>query len=138
MALGFSTTASFGNRTVNPDRGMSRTNTPVIFQAKFGDGYQQRIANGINNLDQEFGVTFNTRTKEEIDDIVGFFESTNGVTAFAFTVPDNASTEETTGILDNSGDNEKTIKVVCDRISQTYAYDNHYSLTATFRRVFEP
>ena len=91
MALGFSTTASFGNRTVNPDRGMSRTNTPVIFQAKFGDGYQQRIANGINNLDQEFGVTFNTRTKEEIDDIVGFFESTNGVTAFNFTFADTTA-----------------------------------------------
>ena len=73
MALGFSTTASFGDRTVNPDRGMSKKNTPVIFQAKFGDGYQQRIANGINNLDQEFGVSFATRKKAEIDYIVGFF-----------------------------------------------------------------
>ena len=52
MALGFSTTASFGNRTVVPDRGMNRKNKPVIFQAKFGDGYQQRIANGIKLIER--------------------------------------------------------------------------------------
>ena len=126
MALGFSTTASFGNRTVNPDRGMSRSNTPVIFQAKFGDGYQQRIANGINNLNQEFGVTFNTRTKEEIDDIVGFFESTNGVTAFNFTFADT-----------NASGDEETVKVYVSTFNQKWEYDDYYTLTATFVRVYE-
>ena len=48
MALGFSTGSSFGSRTIIPDKGMT-SNEPVIFKAEFGDGYQQRIANGINN-----------------------------------------------------------------------------------------
>ena len=126
MALGFSTTSSFGSRTVVPDKGLNRKNTPVIFQAKFGDGYQQRIANGINNLDQEFGVSFNTRTKAEIDDIVGFFESTNGVTAFDFTFPDT-----------NASGNEETVKVYVQDFTQTWEYDDFYSLTATFVRVYE-
>ena len=126
MALGFSTTASFGNRTVVPDRGMNRKNKPVIFQAKFGDGYQQRIANGINNLDQEFGVTFNTRTKAEIDDIVGFFESTNGVTAFNFTFPDT-----------NASGNEETVKVYVSDFDKKWEYDDYYTLTATLVRVYE-
>ena len=50
MAIGFSTTASFGNRTVVPDRGMGRSNTPIIFQAKFGDGYEQRSTFGLNSI----------------------------------------------------------------------------------------
>ena len=55
----------------------------------------KRVANGINNLKQEFSVSFATRPKAEIDDIVGFFESTNGVTAFDFTFADtNASGNE--------------------------------------------
>jgi hypothetical protein len=53
MALGFSTGATYGNRTIIPDKGMSRKNSPVIFRAEFGDGYEQRVANGINNLKQE-------------------------------------------------------------------------------------
>ena len=39
MALGFSTGSSFGSRTIVPDKGLSKTNTPVIFRAEFGDGY---------------------------------------------------------------------------------------------------
>ena len=126
MALGFSTTASFGNRTVVPDKGLSKTNKPVIFQSKFGDGYQQRIANGINNLEQTFSVTFKTRTKEEIDDIIGFFESTNGVTAFDFTFADT-----------NASGNEETVKVYVGDFSQNWEYDEFYTCNATFNRVYE-
>tara|TARA_B100000927_G_scaffold282858_1_gene269976 strand:+ start:1168 stop:1551 length:384 start_codon:yes stop_codon:yes gene_type:complete len=126
MALGFSTTASFGNRTVVPDKGLTKKNTPVIFQAKFGDGYQQRIANGINNLDQEFSVNFKTRTKEEIDDIVGFFESTKGVTDFDFTFADT-----------NASGNEETVKVYVSDFTQNWEYDDYYSCSATFVRVYE-
>ena len=68
MALGFSTGSSFGSRTIIPDKGMSRSNEHVIFKAEFGDGYQQRIANGINNLKQQFSVSFATREKAEIDE----------------------------------------------------------------------
>ena len=126
MALGFSTTASFGNRTVVPDKGMSRNNKPLIFQSKLGDGYEQRIANGINNLEQTFSVTFKTRTKAEIDDIIGFFESTNGVTAFDFTFADS-----------NASGNEETVKVYVGDFSQTWEYDDYYTCNATFNRVYE-
>ena len=126
MALGFSTGSSFGSRTIIPDKGMTRSNEPLVFVAEFGDGYQQRVANGINNLKQEFSVTFATREKAEIDDIVGFFESTNGVTAFDFTFPDT-----------NASGNEETVKVYVTQFSQNWDYDNFYTLSATFRRVYE-
>tara|TARA_B100000886_G_C20261706_1_gene423198 strand:- start:224 stop:607 length:384 start_codon:yes stop_codon:yes gene_type:complete len=126
MALGFSTGASFGSRTIVPDKGLSKSNEPVVFVAEFGDGYQQRIANGINNLKQEFSVSFATREKAEIDDIVGFFESTNGVTAFDFTFADT-----------NASGNEETVKVYVTQFSQNWDYDDYYTLSATFRRVYE-
>ena len=31
----------------------------------------------------------------------------------------------------------RTIKVVCKNWDQTYNYDNYYSLSATFERVYE-
>tara|TARA_R100000278_G_scaffold54111_3_gene45150 strand:+ start:152 stop:535 length:384 start_codon:yes stop_codon:yes gene_type:complete len=126
MALGFSTGSSFGSRTIIPDKGMSRSNEPVIFKAEFGDGYQQRIANGINNLKQQFSVSFATREKAEIDDIVGFFESTNGVTAFDFTFADT-----------NASGNEETVKVYVSEFTQNWDYDDFYTLSATFVRVYE-
>jgi phage-related protein len=126
MALGFSTGGSFGNRTIVPDRGMSKRNEPAVFIAEFGDGYEQRIANGINNLKQEFNVSFATREKAEIDDIVGFFESTNGVTAFNFTFADT-----------NASGNEETVKVYVKEFSQNWDYDDYYTLSATFKRVYE-
>ena len=125
MALGISTGSTYGNRTIVPDKGMSKSNEPKVFIAEFGDGYEQRVAAGINNLKQQFSVGFATRPKEEIDDIVGFFESTNGVTAFNFTYADS----------NNSG--ETTVKVYVSKFDQKWDYDDYYTCTATFVRVYE-
>jgi phage-related protein len=125
MALGFATTATYGSRQILPDKGMTRQTQPRVLLAQFGDGYEQRIANGINSLQESYSVSFNNRTKEEIDDITGYLGSLQGVTALSFTIPDS----------NNSG--ETTIKVICDSFSQSYSYDDFYSASATFRRVYE-
>ena len=137
MALGFTTTSAYGSRTIVPDKGMSREAKPRVRKIQFGDGYEQRTTFGINNIEEIYNVTFKTRERAEIEDIAGYLTSLNGVTAFNFTVPDFATTEETTGVLDSSTDNEKTIKVVCDTVTETYEYDSFYSLNAKFRRVYE-
>lgn len=108
---------------VSVDKGFSRTSQPVTHSMTFGDGYEQRVANGINNLQQTMSVTFNTRPKAEIDDLVAFFESLGGVSKFQMTI-------------DDSNGNE-TIKVVCKQWNQIWDFDNFYSLTATFERVYE-
>lgn len=122
MALGFTDLTS--TQRV-PDKGLNSSNTPRTFTVEFGDGYEQRIANGINALAQSFSVSFNTRPKAEIDDIIAFFVNKAGVTAFSFTYADS----------NNSG--ETTIKVVCEDWSQSWDYDNFYSASATFRKVYE-
>ena len=122
MALGFTDLTSTVRR---PDKMMSASSTPNIIETNFGDGYQQRIAKGINNLQQSYGVSFDNRTKEEIDDITAFFTNKGGVTKFDFTIPDS----------NNSG--ETTIKVVCSSWSQAYKTGDYYGCSATFRRVYE-
>ena len=111
---------------VQPDKQFTRANTPRVHLVKFGDGYEQRVVNGINNLQQEISVSFATRPKAEIDDLVAFFESLNGVSKFRFDIADT-----------NAGSNTETIKVVCSSWNQKWEYDDYYTLDATFRRVYE-
>ncbi len=122
MAIGFTDLTSTVRK---PDKSMTRSTKPKVLFAQFGDGYEQRLADGINTLEETFQVSFNTRTKEEIDDIVAFFENKAGVTAFTYTIPDS----------NNSG--ETAIKVVCSTWNKTWAYGDYYSATATFKRVYE-
>ena len=107
MAIGFTDLTSTVRK---PDKGMTRTGKPVVHLAKFGDGYEQRLVNGLNALTETFSISFNNRTKEEIDDIVAFFENKAGVTAFNYTIPDS----------NNSG--ETTVKVVCDTWKKTFRF----------------
>ena len=111
---------------VQPDKSLSRKNTPRVHLAQFGDGYEQRLQDGINSLKQEISVSFQTRPKAEIDDLVAFFESLNGVTKFRFDLADS-----------NAGSSTETIKVVCSEWEQKWEYDDYYTLDATFRRVYE-
>ena len=111
---------------VQPDKSLTRSNNPRTFTVQFGDGYEQRIQEGINNISHTFSVSFNNRPKADIDDIIAFFINKGGTTAFSFTYPDS-----------NVGGGEKTVKVVCEDFNQTYSYDDFYSCTASFRRVYE-
>ena len=128
MAIGFIIPASesyvSADTTVTPDRGLSRKAISRVRVAKFGDGYEQRIVDGINNIEESYRVKFSNRAKASVDDIVAFFESRKGA-SFNFTIPDT----------NNSG--ETTIKVVCGDYSLNYDNDTTYSCSATFRRVYE-
>ena len=59
---------------VQPDKGLTRSNTPRVLLANFGDGYEQRLADGINVLNQDMNISFSTRPKAEIDDLVAFLK----------------------------------------------------------------
>lgn len=126
MALGFTTSSAFGSRAILPDKGLSAAFAPRVLTAQFGDGYQQRVLDGINNSPRSFGVSFNTRTKAEIDDIAGYFNSLGATTKFNFVIPDT-----------NAGSDEDTVKVVCTTWNKVYDYGDFYSLSATFVEVFE-
>ena len=124
MAIGF--TLLDGSTQAIPDRGLQHTTKNRTLKVTFGDGYEQRLVDGINFKMQEFNVRFNNRTDDDADDIIAFFDNKKGVTAFDYTYPDT-----------NESGGEKTIKVVCESYNLTYVNDEHSSVDATFRRVYE-
>tara|TARA_B100000497_G_C7645840_1_gene388375 strand:- start:417 stop:812 length:396 start_codon:yes stop_codon:yes gene_type:complete len=105
------------------DRGLSRQFTPRVLTAKFGDGYEQRVADGVNPNNDSFSITFNNREAVKINEIAAFFDAKIGK-AFPFVV------------TDHSGDT--SVKVVCDNYSISYVSENFHSMSASLRRVYEP
>ena len=133
MALGFVLENNVGmpnSHRVTPDKNITRTVTPNVRTISFGDGYEQRIASGINSLKEEYQVNFTNRQRAEIDAIVETFNIRAGVTKFDFTLP--STTQDTAGSAA-----ENTIKVVCTNWTQTYVQDDFFTCSATFKRVYE-
>ena len=139
MAIGLATnTVQTGGGTVSAgtnitgfsgkvvyDKGVSQTPEPRVLKAQFGDGYEMRVRDGINNTPRSWGLTFNNRTKEDIDKLYKFINTLASVDTAKLTVP-------------NSVDGEETVTVVLEGYSRVLSYDSYYSLTCTAREVFEP
>ncbi len=112
---------------VMPDRGFSKKDKPRVLLTGFGDGYEQRLADGINVLTQSFSLNFKTRPKAEIDDLVTFFVSLGGVDVCKFTYADS-----------NAGGSETAIKAIARTWSQTFDHGDFYSLSVNLDRTYEP
>ena len=73
--------------TYTPDFGAELKEVPRVRVAKFGDGYEQRSAEGINAIQEVWSLSFNTRTNAERDAIRAFLRARAGVEAFDWTTP---------------------------------------------------
>lgn len=92
---------------------------PRVKTASFGDGYQQRVADGINVSPQVWNLTFQASITD-INAIDAFLSLKNGVTAFTWTP---------------SGMSE--IKVICRNWSRSIPAPTAGSISAKFEQVFE-
>lgn len=63
---------------------------PRIKSIQFGDGYEQRAGDGINNNLQVWALSFNNRTTTVADAIIAFLNGKGGVTKFTFTPPEHS------------------------------------------------
>ena len=138
MALGLATnTVQTGGGTVSAgtnitgfsakviyDRGIQQAPTPRVLKAQFGDGYEMRVRDGINNTPRTWALSFNNRTKEDIDKLYKFMNTLASVDTAKLTVP-------------NSVEGEETAPGVLESYNRVMSYDNFYSLTCTAREVFE-
>lgn len=105
------------------DRGMQRQSQHRILTSKFGDGYEQRVLDGINTKQENFNVSFNNRTRSSINLLAAFLDVQAGKN-FTFTVTDQ--------------DGDTNLKVVCEQYNLVYNREEFHTLTTTFRRVYEP
>lgn len=110
------------------DRGLGRQSKHRVLTAKFGDGYEQRVLDGINTKDDVFGLSFRNRTAADINLIAGFLDLKAGKN-FDFVITDKFSS----GSASNS-----TIKVVCEAYDVSYDREEFHTLSCQLRRVYEP
>lgn len=105
--------------TWKADYGASKSVAPAVKTIKFGDGYEQRQASGINRKPRKFSLTFK-REIAEADAIDTFLSARGAVEAFSYTHPGQSA-----GVF------------VCrewSRVSDSVSTDQ---VTATFEEVFE-
>lgn len=105
--------------TWHPDLGAQQHITSSVQQTKFGDGYELRVAKGINLTPRTWEVSF-TRGPSEAKDILAFLEARAGLESFAWTDP-----------LDREG------TYVCREWGGGQQAFGVYVVSATFEQVFE-
>ena len=106
--------------TWKPSWGAKLSVKPSVMSAKFGDGYEQRVADGINSQPRIWSLTF-TSPVSEIDAIEAFISLAGAVSSFDWTPPTGAAG-----------------KFVCDQWERDVVAPAVHSFMATFREVFEP
>ena len=107
--------------TYTPDYGAEKDIKPNVRQSKFGDGYQQRQANGINTMPGTWPLTFSLRTDTEADAVEAFLVARAGGEAFDWTPPSGAAG-----------------KYVCMAWRRRKDRYNLNTITCTFEQVYEP
>ncbi|MDP8051059.1 phage tail protein [Pasteurella atlantica] len=85
-----------------PKPGYSVSNEPKRKSIQFGDGYQQRTADGLNPLLRKFSLTFKVPSEKK-DSFDNFLAEHGGVKAFCF----------------QERPQSKLVKVVCAKWSET-------------------
>lgn len=108
--------------TYTPDFGAQVQIKPRVRAVAFGDGYEQRLADGINQQPQVWTLDWQNRDNSETAAIKSFLATRAGVEAFDWTPPN-----ESTAIL-----------VVCREWNVTTVRFNLNNINATFTQVFEP
>lgn len=100
------------------DRGVSRKPKFRILRQQFGDGYEQRLLDGINTKSEEYSVSFNNRSPEEVYTIADFLDAT---------IPGN---------FDFYID-EEVVKVTTDTYDLVHSSTVGHSLSVVLKRVYE-
>lgn len=101
-----------------PARGAQLSIKPRVRSSQFGDGYEQRVADGINTQLRRWSLQF-TRETSDIDSIEAFFVARNGTESFTWVPPEGAS-----GIW------------LCREWVRTVAESNVQMVSAVFEEVF--
>jgi len=108
------------------DKGVQMSTKPRVLKAQFGDGYEMRVKDGINNTPRSWSLNFANRPKAEIDDLYTFMNQLAEVSTAKLTIPDT-----------NASGSEEEVIVIIEGYNKSINYDEYYSLSCTAREVFE-
>lgn len=104
--------------TASPSYSVNMTKAPRVRKSQFGDGYQQRVADGINTISRAWNLVFKGN-QSEIEAIESFFVTEGGITSFDWTPPTGSAG-----------------KFIAEEWNLTVADYNNWSISVTFNEVF--
>lgn len=76
----------------NPNQSSYNENTTYRVQtARFGDGYEQRVSDGINTTIKQVQLGFDNLTSAEKDSVMTFLNARGGFESFFYTLPSEST-----------------------------------------------
>jgi phage-related protein len=100
--------------------GNRRTVTPRVREAQLGDGYSQRVADGLNTLDEDNTWTFHL-SDTDANTLEAFFVARAGWDAFSWQPPRYAA----------------SCNWICTSWSRTYEPGSYSTIVAQIKRVWD-
>lgn len=79
----------------NPNVGMGYRVKPRVMTNAYGDGYSQRVGDGLNTMPRTFTLTWGPISTPNAEIIVAFFEARKAVECFFYTTPRDAAAGRT-------------------------------------------
>ena len=104
-----------------PSESTSVARAPAVLIAAYGDGYEQRLANGINPRRLEATVIWNALAAADALLISAVFETLGGVAPFTYTLPPDLVNR----------------RWLCESWSETALGADAVTITAEWREVFD-
>ena len=103
----------------------SISNKPRVLINSFGNGYQQRISDGLNSNLIQISLEFENRSEQETVSILHFLKERNAKESFIYNLPT---------IYQKSNSNLSTMFICLDWSVKFISYNN-YSIAASFNEV---
>jgi len=100
-------------------------NSPKIIINKFGNGYEQRINEGINNNLINFSQVFENRNEKETVSILHFLKERNAQESFVYNLP----------TIYSKNFSNLTTKFTCLNWESSYISYNNYTISCEFNEV---
>lgn len=104
----------------SPSYNISVSHEPKVKSIQFGEGYEQRVKDGINNLPLGFSLSFESRTEAEATAIIHFLHNKEGYGSFYFKTP------APYGIIK---------KFVCKSFNSAFVFADNYTIQCEFMEV---
>jgi len=116
--------ANFNNDVnINPDYGIRKVSSPKVRVVKMGDGYEQRLAFGLNQNLKEYSVSFKNLPETDADTIETFLDARAADNqSFTWTPPGESAAS----------------KFVCIHWTKTIPFANRATIKTMFKEVAEP
>jgi len=116
--------ANFDNDVgLSPDYGLEIEHSPKINTITFGDGFEQRLTEGLNQNARRLSLTFSNITESQSLTLINFLnDRATNADSFVYT-PSN-------GVAGNF--------VIDSKYKKTINYANLATVKVVFREVFEP